>query len=154
MKRARARSGIGGLEKKLNAAVVEVRVFTQIVFAAPNVAPVEDDMEKYLERAERVGDCWIEMIEFELLLIQECDKPKCINPDHLIGGGPTDNMRDRQERGRTHKQVSPAEAKNILALRRAGSRYKQIAAKLGIKVKRVEYVCTKWLKGLNNCAGS
>lgn len=34
-----------------------------------------------------------------------CDNPRCINPNHLIGGTKADNNRDRAERGRSAKRV-------------------------------------------------
>ena len=34
-----------------------------------------------------------------------CDNPRCINPEHLIGGTLADNNRDRAERGRSAKSV-------------------------------------------------
>lgn len=34
-----------------------------------------------------------------------CDNPRCINPDHLIGGSLADNNKDRAERGRSAKLV-------------------------------------------------
>ena len=34
-----------------------------------------------------------------------CDNPRCINPEHLIGGTLADNNRDRAERGRSAKTV-------------------------------------------------
>lgn len=34
-----------------------------------------------------------------------CDNPRCINPDHLIGGTKADNNRDRAVRGRSAKRV-------------------------------------------------
>lgn len=34
-----------------------------------------------------------------------CDNPRCINPEHLIGGTLADNNRDRAERGRSAKRV-------------------------------------------------
>ncbi|ACP44084.1 hypothetical protein VPP93_gp13 [Vibrio phage VP93] len=43
-----------------------------------------------------------------------CDNPRCINPDHLIGGTIADNNRDRAERGRSAKTV-PSRQKLTLA---------------------------------------
>lgn len=39
-----------------------------------------------------------------------CDNPRCINPDHLIGGTKADNNRDRVVRGRSAKVVPSRQA--------------------------------------------
>lgn len=39
-----------------------------------------------------------------------CDNPRCINPDHLIGGTRADNNRDRAIRGRSAKVVPSRQA--------------------------------------------
>lgn len=72
-----------------------------------------------------------------------CDNPLCINPHHLVKGTPTQNMQDRQERGRTHKQVRQHQVIAVRALREEGLTYKQIADALNIKWKRVEYILTR-----------
>ena len=41
-----------------------------------------------------------------LVVRHTCDNPKCINPDHLLKGTPTDNMRDRDERDRHHRVIT------------------------------------------------
>lgn len=46
-----------------------------------------------------------------LLIRHKCDNSKCINPEHLELGTHLDNMRDRQERGRTTKGVQHHSAK-------------------------------------------
>ena len=35
-----------------------------------------------------------------------CDNPACINPDHLVEGTQSDNMRDRSDRNRTVKGIT------------------------------------------------
>ena len=69
-----------------------------------------------------------------------CDNIKCINPAHLLGGTASDNMEDRQQRGRTHNFVAQEEVETIKALKAEGLTHKQISIKLNVNPKRVEYV--------------
>jgi len=38
-----------------------------------------------------------------MLALHSCDKPDCVNPDHIRPGTHKDNMKDREERGRTNR---------------------------------------------------
>lgn len=41
----------------------------------------------------------------ELLIRHTCHRPRCCNPNHLIAGTITDNMRDKFEAGRCHRMI-------------------------------------------------
>ena len=71
-----------------------------------------------------------------------CDNIRCINPEHLLGGSATDNMRDRGERARTYHHVSDQEFQAITNLRSSGMSYKELSKQFNISTKRVEYICT------------
>lgn len=75
-----------------------------------------------------------------------CDNPKCINPEHLVGGTYLDNLQDRQDRKRTHNYVDQQLYETRFELRSQGKLYKEIAETLGMKIKRVEYILTRWRK--------
>lgn len=42
-----------------------------------------------------------------------CDNARCINPEHLLIGTQSDNMRDKMERGREHRKVTRELAEQI-----------------------------------------
>jgi hypothetical protein len=130
-------------------------------------------LEKYLRRANRVQDCleWMGCFNsdgypragnkyttnlkvhrevFNLthgyypeVVRHSCDNIKCINPEHLHAGTPIDNVRDRDERGRTFNQVLEKEKALVLKLRDSGLYMREIAEELNIKCKRVEYILTR-----------
>lgn len=60
-----------------------------------------------------------------------CDNLLCLNPDHLIVGSPTDNMRDRQERGRTNNFLSRKTTEEIRELRDKGLSQSTVAEIVG-----------------------
>jgi hypothetical protein len=41
----------------------------------------------------------------------KCDNPGCVNPEHIFIGNHTDNMRDRDEKGRVARGVNNGAAK-------------------------------------------
>lgn len=69
-----------------------------------------------------------------------CDNIKCINPEHLLAGDGSLNARDRHDRKRTANFVEDHHIEEIMKIRSEGMTYKQIAEKLGINWRRVEYV--------------
>lgn len=75
-----------------------------------------------------------------------CDNIVCINPDHLVAGDNIDNVNDRHERGRTHKQVSDVEICIVKSCRELDFSYKEIAHLIGGTFKRVEYIMNKYVK--------
>lgn len=51
--------------------------------------------------------------EFELVR-HRCDRPTCVNPDHLLSGSHWDNAQDRKERGRAgYRKLTDAQVAEI-----------------------------------------
>ena len=70
-----------------------------------------------------------------------CDIPACMEPAHLLAGTQLDNMRDREQRGRTSRgekhataKLTEAQAWAILADARSGAK---VAADYGISTSQV-----------------
>lgn len=60
-----------------------------------------------------------------------CDNILCLNHEHLITGTPSENMKDRQERGRTSNFVSNEQTQRIVELRKQGLSQKKVADIVG-----------------------
>lgn len=73
-----------------------------------------------------------------LVVRHTCDNLKCINPEHLILGAPKDNVKDRDERGRTHRVITKEiifNVKKLLETKKFSNR--EIARFIGIDPRRV-----------------
>lgn len=63
------------------------------------------------------------------LVLHSCDLPSCVNPDHLRIGTDVDNADDKARRRRAPTKLSDQE---VLAIRSARGRYRDIATKFNI----------------------
>ena len=77
-----------------------------------------------------------------------CDCPSCVNPDHLRDGSHSENMRDREARGRANKATgersgscvhSTLDIEEMRSMRNEGFSLKEIAQRFGLK--GTGYVC-------------
>jgi predicted XRE-type DNA-binding protein len=73
-----------------------------------------------------------------LVVRHTCDNPKCINPLHLLKGTPLDNIKDRDERGRTYKVINKEIVLRVKELLSTGKlSQKEISILSGIDQRRV-----------------
>lgn len=70
----------------------------------------------------------------------KCDNIKCINPDHLLPGTDLDNVKDRNERGRTRGHISQELFDIVISLREEGYMYKEIAVMVDRHWKSIDYM--------------
>jgi hypothetical protein len=86
-----------------------------------------------------------------MILRHICDVPSCVNPDHLVLGTQTDNMADRQKRGRTARgeragpsKLTADQVREIRASKMSGRKLGPIYGVSQVmidKIKRREWWC-------------
>jgi hypothetical protein len=70
---------------------------------------------------------------YPLCVLHHCDNPSCVNPSHLFLGTDADNMMDMAKKGRSsHRKLSGADVKQILADVAAGHTQTDLAARFGV----------------------
>ena len=71
------------------------------------------------------------------LVRHKCDNPSRVNPSHLVLGSDVDNAFDKVLRRRVHRKVSNDD---VLAIRSALGRYRDIAAAHGVSASFVSLI--------------
>lgn len=92
------------------------------------------------------------------LVCHTCDNPICCNPRHLFAGTNSDNMRDREAKGRSNVptgenhwnyKLSDTDKAQIVELRNAGLKLNEISAKFNISFQHVSFVCKNYGRASN-----
>ena len=90
-------------------------------------------------------------------IMHSCDKPRCVNPDHLSEGTHGDNVRDAVRKGRAKPPQSPCArgednpaakltwdaAQMIRTLHAAGETQESIATRFGVSQTTVSLICRR-----------
>jgi hypothetical protein len=105
-------------------------------------------------RSHRFSYCYYNNINYNILtkdecILHRCDRPSCVNPEHLFKGTHIDNMKDKVIKGRQAKgelikrKLTPDIVNNIrddLKNDIERGRYARIAIKYNITYQNVSYI--------------
>lgn len=72
----------------------------------------------------------------------KCDNPPCVNPAHLILGGPIDNMADKVERGRQGRNIKVTD-QQVQEIREAEASHAELAVRYGVSIGLVNAIRSK-----------
>ena len=82
-----------------------------------------------------------------MLICHKCDNKRCVNPNHLYSGTPSDNINDRYKRfpdsgrGRNYSKLTEEEARIVMLLRSEGRSYIQIGKLFNVTGNTISNIC-------------
>lgn len=91
----------------------------------------------------------------QLFVLHRCDNPVCVNPKHLYEGTQADNVRDREERGRSgdrsgennnHSKMTWSGVNDVRSALARGDAVATLAAKYGVGLTAIRDIgaCRSW----------
>ena len=84
-----------------------------------------------LHRVVYAAKMHVQLEELDGVVVRHtCDNPRCINPEHLLGGTKADNNRDRAERGRSAQVVMSRRALGHAEVASIRARYSPTRCKI------------------------
>lgn len=96
-----------------------------------------------------------------LWVLHHCDNPQCINPEHLYAGTPSDNAKDRENRGRGNQRYGERKSDKIPHINAARiirymyktkkGGYRKIGALFGISASHTRNIVTGKCWKENQC---
>lgn len=85
-----------------------------------------------------------------MVVCHKCDNPICVNPDHLFLGTQTDNMADKQQKGRQAKgeksgpsKLTRSQVKEIRAQYQRGALQEDLAAQFGVVRSHISQIVNR-----------
>ena len=95
-----------------------------------------DGLKRHVRSHRIVYELLVGPIPSGASLLHSCDNPCCVNPDHMRIGTQTENIEDREKRGRTSRGAehhrATLTADQVVGIRAASGRNADIAKQFGI----------------------